>query len=157
MSKPLKRPDYIIDPITGCWNWNGVLNCNGYGVKRYKGDKWLAHRLYYTRFKGQIPPGYLVCHKCDNPKCCNPSHLFVGTTRTNMIDMAQKGRSKTPWGKNHPDSIPIDLDKLRGMVMMKMSHEAIAQHFGVSEGHMTRIINGKTWHDFKLFPDKEEK
>lgn len=82
---------------SGCWEWIACLNTNGYGDffsgSRKTGHK-LAHRVSWEIHKGQIAPGLLVLHKCDNPKCVNPEHLFLGTHRDNALDAKTKGRLK---------------------------------------------------------------
>ena len=84
----------ILNEKTGCWEWSKALDSKGYGrISRNGNDSRLAHRLSYTVFIGTIPDKLCVCHKCDNPKCINPDHLFVGTNKDNMHDMATKGRS----------------------------------------------------------------
>lgn len=82
----------FLDPKANCWEWNGCRNQLGYGQLRFEGVLWLLHRLTYTLFIGEIPKGLFVCHSCDNPSCCNPEHLWVGTHTHNMRDAALKGR-----------------------------------------------------------------
>lgn len=93
-----------IDTVTGCWVWNGSILTQDVG-KHYgrfrvgsRSDNSrgfiTAHRYSYLVYKGEIPKGMLVCHTCDNPKCFNPDHLFIGTHKDNTQDMIKKGRHR---------------------------------------------------------------
>lgn len=75
-----------------CWVWTGATNREGYGRFYACRDSFLAHRVAWSITKGDVPQDKLVCHHCDNPKCVNPEHLFLGTNHDNMQDMTAKGR-----------------------------------------------------------------
>lgn len=87
----LKR-SLVEDPETGCHVWTGHCQENGYGQIRI-GDRAVGtHRVAWAAANGSIPEGLYVLHKCDNPPCCNPEHLWVGTQADNLRDMREKGR-----------------------------------------------------------------
>lgn len=87
----------------GCWEWQATRLPRGYGQFQFKldGGKWRhhgAHRVAWMLERGPIPPGVQVCHRCDNPRCVRPSHLFLGTAADNVRDMDRKGRRVSPLG-----------------------------------------------------------
>ena len=81
-----------VEKSDNCWEWKGNRRTAGYGVFQFRGKACGAHRMSFFFTYGEIPKGMCVCHKCDNPPCVNPSHLFLGTYKDNAIDMVKKGR-----------------------------------------------------------------
>lgn len=90
-----KLETYIIVTDNGCWEWQGSRCKSGYGHVSYLGKIKRTHRIYYELLNGKIPDKLFVCHKCDNPPCLNPDHLFLGTNQDNMLDALKKGRLRT--------------------------------------------------------------
>lgn len=84
----------LIDDSSKCWNWLGTKDKNGYGKLSYKSTHWRAHRLVFHIYKSEINKYEIICHKCDNPSCVNPDHLFLGNPLINMHDKVKKGRLK---------------------------------------------------------------
>lgn len=86
-----------------CWEWIGANdgNIGGYGSVNWEGRKTSAHRIAWQLTNGEIPNKLEVCHCCDNPSCCNPNHLFLGTHKQNMDDRDRKGRNVNYRGEDH--------------------------------------------------------
>ncbi len=95
---PLKRRPFAdrfwdkVKKSDGCWEWQGYRHDDNYGIIRRDGKFAIAHRVAYELTKGSIPPGLIVRHRCDNPPCCNPDHLILGTTLDNALDAQERGR-----------------------------------------------------------------
>jgi hypothetical protein len=91
----LPLDSYIPEPMSGCWLWIGGATSAGYGVITIQGEQVYAHRMSAHQYKGfDLNSPLHVLHKCDNPCCVNPNHLFIGTNRDNQQDRQRKGRSR---------------------------------------------------------------
>lgn len=90
LSDQLKNRSLVVS--CGCHIWTGCEDKNGYGFIRHKGKNLKAHRVSWMIYRGEIPDGMCVCHKCDIPQCTNPKHLFLGTFADNNHDCIAKGR-----------------------------------------------------------------
>lgn len=89
------------EPNSGCWLWTGCLSGGRYGGLRVNGRMERAHRVSYKLYKGPIPEGMFVLHKCDIPSCVNPNHLFLGTHADNMAGRNAKNRQAKLKGESH--------------------------------------------------------
>lgn len=132
-----------IDPITECWEWK-FGRSNGYGEISYEGKNYRTHRVSYEIFHGPIAPGQHVCHRCDNPPCCNPSHLFLGTPADNMADKVAKGRQATGLTKNRKCKLTSnDVAAIRSAA--RTPHRKLAKNYGVTYGYIGKILRGERW------------
>jgi hypothetical protein len=120
---------YEIVTESGCWIWMRSLDKDGYGIHYYKGNKVSAHRKSYQLFNGEIPEKYLVCHKCDNPSCVNPNHLFIGTCKDNAQDALKKKRNYI--GSKNSKAIINELNVIE-IRNSKLSNKELANKFCVS-------------------------
>lgn len=132
-----------------CWNWTGAKKTSGYG-NFYMNKKFVcAHRASYVLFVGEIKEGNVICHKCDNPSCVNPEHLFSGTQKENIRDMKIKGRAMgaIKGGVFHPVSklTNEDIVKIRARRKAGELLRIIAADFGITEGNVSYIASYKTW------------
>jgi hypothetical protein len=136
---------------SGCWEWTAGRNIDGgYGRLRLDGGLIMAHRLAWILTYGPIPEGLSVCHHCDNPPCCNPSHLFVGTQADNVMDAMKKGRQRMPMlsGADHGQAKLTwpKVQEIRKLYKMHhISQYVIGNLYGVSQGQIWHIITGKHW------------
>lgn len=154
---------YLVNKETGCHEWIAAKNKNGYGLTAYKGKSIQAHRLAWTIKFGEIPSGMFVCHKCDNPSCCNPDHLFIGSAYDNCQDMISKGRAfyqkqsvirgfeNTKRSRTNPDGSSNSKLKIKDVIQIKKRllegepHSSIAKSYAVSKSTITSINTGNRW------------
>lgn len=124
----------IINPKTGCWEWQGSKNSSEYG-NIYVGKRhFKAHRLMWKCVYGDTQ-GLQVLHKCDNPSCVRPSHLFLGTQAENMRDKVLKGRA----------GIKLNIEDVRDICTSKLSPKELAEKYAVNIRTIRRVLNRETW------------
>lgn len=133
----------------GCWPWIGQLDRNGYGTIRVAGQMRTAPRVAWElATERTIPSGFAVLHRCDNPPCCNPAHLFLGTQADNMADMAAKGRSRRGSRSTAARLSAEDVSTIRRRYANgDVSQDQLAQEFGVSQTNISQIVRGLTWRE----------
>lgn len=133
----------------GCWPWTRALMKAGYGEIRMAGRTLYTHRLSYEHHVGPIPKGLFVCHRCDNRRCCNPAHLFLGTSLDNVRDMVAKGRGyrPEPKGAEHGRAKLTDADVLEIRRRRKAgeSRISVAAAFGIHKNTVSGLTNGRAW------------
>lgn len=125
-----------------CWPWLASKSNRGYGKWHYNGKNLRSHRFAFWLETNTNPEA--VCHKCDNPSCCNPKHLFAGTNGTNNKDRAIKGRSAHPKGELHPASI-LNSEDVLFIKKSNLSRKDLAKKFNIHQMTVGQIIRGERW------------
>lgn len=138
------------EPNTGCWLWMAADNGVGYGVFASVPPRMAyAHRFAWELATGPIPDGMEVCHRCDQPSCVNPEHLFLGTHAENMADRDRKGRTRggEAAGERNPNAKLrlSDVVSIRGRHAAGETCRGLAVEFGVTEGAIRLAVKGLTW------------
>jgi hypothetical protein len=135
-----------------CWEWTAYILLNGYGQITYHNKVWGSHRLAYTFTHGDIPKEMVVMHTCDNPCCCNPAHLRLGTQADNVHDMISKGRKVNPGGKvskvhKRKSSLDNKLteDDVRAIRASHLTQAELGRKYNVTRANISHIVSGKTW------------
>jgi hypothetical protein len=142
-------PKVIKTSDGGCWLWTAATNQRGYGVinlgPRGSGIA-LAHRVAWQLCGyPAISDGLFLCHKCDQPACVNPDHLFTGTHNENMADMMRKGRSVRGEDRADAKLSAADVREVFALSKRGVSQYRIADQFGVCQPHISRVLSGQVW------------
>lgn len=131
-----------------CWPWKGHKRGKGYGGFNIRvNGEWkerYAHRIAWHLNFGEIPEGMYICHHCDNPLCCNPWHLFMGTKGDNNRDKGMKKRGRGPIGVDAPLA-KLNEDDIRAIRASKRNNYILGEIFGVNNTTISRIKRGITW------------
>ena len=173
MEIPYPKPETIkafihkLEKQGDCWIWTASTRNKGYGAIAWKDPdtgkmiQERAHRLSYRLFVGENPSNLYVLHKCDNPACCNPDHLFLGTKADNNKDMVEKGRhvpGGTHCGHHYPNgnwkhgldhhNVKANEEIVREIRKDKetMSYSQLKEKYGLSVTCLFKIVTRKTWH-----------
>ena len=139
--------NYIPEPNSGCWLWTGGTNSYGYGRVCHHSKVMVASRAAYAVFRGAIPDGGSILHRCDTPSCINPDHLFVGTQADNMRDMAAKKRQRPRRGRQNPNAKLCEeaVRQIRAQRNEGLTYRAIAEFFGVTEQTVFAVMTKRLW------------
>lgn len=148
---------------SGCWHWTGTMNAYGYGMFSVGKRNYAAHRYAFQLANGIDPAGFCVCHRCDNPPCVNPAHLFLGTTQDNIADKLSKGRQRGPaagvehFSKLRPEGVKRgsqlpqarlsenDVRRIRELYSNGQTQTSIAAEFGICASNVGKIVRGQGW------------
>lgn len=139
------------DPMK-CWNFSGC-QIKGYGqfpVKINGKIEKRAHRIsWILTNRALIPDGKQILHRCDNPRCCNPSHLFLGTPHDNNLDMRAKNRGRYVNGERHGRCTKLSQSKVEEIRRLHSGQKGqkakLAKQFGITKTHIARVLDGKVW------------
>lgn len=126
---------------TACWPWTRSKRWDGYGRVNVHARQTMSHRVAWEVTHGPIPAGLTVLHTCDNPPCCNPAHLRLGTHAENMADCSNKGRASKPGAKLTPEQVR-EIKALKGKVKNAVP---LTRKYGVGNGAICAIWRGDTW------------
>ncbi len=132
------------EPMSGCFLWIGGTDADGYGCFWYEGKTVKAHKMSWIMNFGSIPDNQCVLHKCDNPPCINPNHLFLGSNKDNTQDSIKKNRRAIFYGDENPVSklTSTDVALIR---TSKTKQQILAKELGVTRSLISMVRNRKIW------------
>lgn len=144
--KHLKREVELWNPpeLSPCIEWSKSKNKKGYGKTWFNGSCWQAHRLAYIKAYGDFDRSLCVLHRCDNPSCVNPEHLFLGTHKDNAIDRKQKGRNANQIG-NKSVLAKLTSEQVDYIRTSNKTCQQLSEELNVSKSQINKIKNRKCW------------
>lgn len=131
--------------VNGCWEYQVCGKRDKYGLIEINGKTKRAHRISYELFVNEIPNGMCVCHKCDNPPCINPEHLFIGTNHDNRMDSVNKKRHSRGISRPLAKFNEEEIREIRELYFKGHSIEVLALKYKVNYSTMYRIVKRHTW------------
>lgn len=132
-----------------CWEWQAAVSHNGYGKYAVDGEPVRAHRFSYILAHGDIPAGMKVCHSCDNRKCVNPAHLWLGTQADNIADRESKGRGRNMGAESIKTNAVLTAEQVAEIrsrfAVGDVSQGELAKQYGVHRTQIGRIVRRQQW------------
>lgn len=132
----------IIFSADACWEWQDNRSLQGYGRFSHDGKREVASRIAYRLVYGPFDEELQVCHRCDNPPCVRPNHLFLGDHELNQKDKVSKGRA--PWGENHGQAKLSEV-QVREIRSLDLPDKDIATMYGICLDYINAIRNRRAW------------
>lgn len=123
----------------GCWEWSRSTRKDGYGKMKVGRVLVSAHRLAWELFNGEALGDRLALHRCNNPKCCNPKHIYAGSRSENQVDILNSG------GRVHDKLTQEDADEIRKYLAMGVSHASLAKDFNVAKTTISKVGTNRIW------------
>lgn len=134
-----------VERVGGCWVWRGST-ARGYGRFRpFPGDTWFAHRFAYLLEYGEPPRDLLVCHRCDNPPCVRPDHLFLGTALDNKADCVAKNRVARGVKTGKAKLTETEVVRIRELHSIGVHIKVIAEQFAISKSQVDYVVRRVCW------------
>jgi len=137
--------DKLIEVESGCYEYQGAIVDGGYGFFWYKNQNKYAHRMAWFFCHGEIPAGLNVLHTCDNRRCCNVDHLFLGTSQDNTDDMIAKGRQVITYGEARSKLKEEAVRSIKQELKTGATSTQLAHKYGTTPRNIRWIRNGVTW------------
>lgn len=137
-----------ISPWKSCWEYTGKLGHYGHGIFKLGQKRFQAHRVAWELVNGLIPNGKFICHKCDNPPCCNPDHLYVGDAKTNGRDSSIRNRYPDRKGEKHSLAVlnNANVIKIRNEFNPRIvTRKMLAERYSVSISTIKDVLSRRHW------------